>query len=68
MFDKRAVFPLSIYCGGEHGYHGICLALPSIVGEAGVERVITHGLDEDERAGLAVCAEEMNRIIGALKE
>ncbi|HOO70540.1 MAG TPA: malate dehydrogenase [Spirochaetota bacterium] len=68
VFDKRAVFPLSIYCGGEHGYHGICLALPSVVGESGVERVITHGLDEEERGMLAVCAEEMSRIIGTLKK
>lgn len=66
-FNKRAVFPLDIYCRGEYGYHDICLALPAVVGDGGVHRVITHDLDRDERGMLDICAGEMNDIIKNLR-
>jgi malate dehydrogenase len=66
VFNKRAVFPLSIYCDGQYGYHNICLALPAIVGDSGIHRIITDDLDREERGMLDVCADEMEKIIGSL--
>ncbi|WP_028893367.1 malate dehydrogenase [Syntrophorhabdus aromaticivorans] len=68
VFNKRAVFPLSIYCNGEFGHHDICLALPAIVGDGGIHRIITYDLDREERRMLDVCADEMKRIIGSLRK
>ncbi|OPY82121.1 MAG: Malate dehydrogenase [Syntrophorhabdus sp. PtaU1.Bin153] len=68
VFNKRAVFPLSIYCNGEFGHHDICLALPAVVGDGGIHRIITYDLDREERRMLDVCADEMKRIIGSLRK
>jgi malate dehydrogenase len=68
IFNKKAVFPLSIYCKGEYGYHDICLALPSVVGENGVQRVITHDIDQAERGMLDICANEIKDIIRNLRK
>lgn len=67
IFNKRSVFPLSIYCNGEYGYNDICLALPAVVGDGGVHRVITHDLNLNERGILNICADEIKNIIGNLR-
>jgi malate dehydrogenase len=67
VFNKCAIFPLSIPCNGEYGYNDICLALPSVVGDNGVHRVITHDLDRDERVMLDQCANEIINIIKNLR-
>ena len=59
VFNKRAVFPLSVWCRGEYGHHDICLALPAVVGEGGVHRLVVPDLDEDERRMLDACVVEM---------
>lgn len=64
--NKRMVFPLNICCNGEYGYHDMCLALPAVVGDGGVHRIITCDLDSDERCLLDVCAAEIKDIIKTL--
>ena len=66
-FNKRAVFPLDICCNGEYGYRDICLALPAVVGDGGVHRIITCDLDSDERCLLDACAAEIKNIIKNLR-
>ena len=57
--DRHAVFPLSVPCNGQYGYHDTCLALPCSVGLNGVESVIEIKLDDKQRQALDICASEI---------
>jgi len=67
IFNRLGVFPLSTYCRGEYGHSGICLALPSVVGHNGIERVLEVTLDDTEKSALNLCAEEVKKIISGIK-
>jgi malate dehydrogenase len=62
-FNRREIFPLSVIPNGEYGYRGIPLALPSVVDESGVRRIIEISLDKTERARLEDCAAGMEEVI-----
>lgn len=66
VFNRLGTFPLSVYCAGEYGYEGICLALPSVVGQQGIGRILEIDLDEEERAALNICACAMTEITHVL--
>ena len=44
---------------GEYGIKDVCLSLPCVVGETGVERIISADLEKPERAALADSAEKL---------
>ena len=46
--DERAVIPI----GSFNPAYGVTLSLPSIVGQAGVERILEPSLSEEEKQGL----------------
>jgi len=62
VFNRLGTFPLSVFCRGEYGYEGINLALPSVVGQNGISRVLEIDLDEGDREALDVCASAMTEI------
>lgn len=59
VFNRLGVFPLSVYCRGEYGYDGICLALPAVAGQNGIERVLEIDLDDNDKVALQVCADSL---------
>lgn len=63
ILNKRTIYPLSVFCSGEYGYHNICLALPSVIGEQGIHRVVDINLDDQNRALLDKCAQNVTDII-----
>lgn len=65
--DRKKVFPVSIKVAGEYGYRDICLALPCIVDESGVRKVIELELNEQERNALNACAMSITSQIESLK-
>jgi L-lactate dehydrogenase len=61
--DERAVLPVS----ARHAFDGVgdvCLSLPSVVGRAGVERVLDVPMSDAERAGLEASARAIGEVIG----
>jgi L-lactate dehydrogenase len=46
--DERAVIPV----GSFNPAYGVTLSLPSIVGRAGVERILEPSMSEEEKQGL----------------
>lgn len=64
--NKQDVFPVSVWCNGEYGYHDICLSLPAIIGENGVLRILEIDLDQEEKKLLDVCAEKISDITKSL--
>ena len=60
--DQHAILPVSTVMDGVMGLADVALSLPSVVGRAGVERVLPVELDEDERARLAASAETLRTV------
>lgn len=55
--DEHSVLPVSSVLSGQHGIDGIALSLPTVVGRAGIERVLEVPLNDDELAALHRSAE-----------
>jgi malate dehydrogenase len=67
VFNRLGIFPLSVYCSGEYGYRDICLALPSVVGQEGISRILEIDLDDNEHAALMTCATAMDEVIQSIR-
>jgi malate dehydrogenase len=67
VFNRLGTFPLSVYCKGYYGYEGICLSLPSVVGQNGIKRVLEIELSREEKADLENCASVIREVIKDLQ-
>jgi L-lactate dehydrogenase len=54
--DEHRVLPVTSRLDGIHGLSGVCLSMPSVVGRAGVERVLATPLSAEERDQLVASA------------
>lgn len=59
IFNQKRVFPVSTY----QERFGVCLSLPVVIGENGVERVLGVPLDENEGKKLLSSAERLNNAL-----
>jgi L-lactate dehydrogenase len=66
--DERVVLPVSSRLNGPPGLPGICMSMPCMVGAAGIERVLTPAMSEDEAAGLAASAAKLRTAFEALQQ
>ena len=66
MRDEKAVLSVSTLLTGQYGIADIFLSLPCILGAAGVERVLSPDLTDDERAGLLASASVLTKALMAL--
>jgi L-lactate dehydrogenase len=57
--NERTILPVSSRQDGPPGLAGVCMSMPSIIGAAGVERVLIPMMSDDEAAGLAASAEKL---------
>ena len=64
--NEKSVLPVSVVLDGEYGLREVCLGVPAIVGEAGVERVLHSDLAPAERAALERSADILKRAIAQL--
>ena len=56
--DLHRILPVSLVLTGEYGLSGVALSLPCVVGAAGIERVLTPQLTEDENQVLLTSAQQ----------
>lgn len=64
--DERRIYSVSALLHGEYGLTDVCLALPRLVGRAGVLSTIPVPLDGAETQGLAASSDEVRRTISSL--
>jgi len=50
--NELSVLTVSTLLDGEYGLHGVCLSVPCILGQGGVERIVTGTLANEEEEGL----------------
>jgi malate dehydrogenase len=49
ILDKKLVIPVSAMLEGEYGVSNLCIGVPAVIGDGGVERVIELSLDDFEQ-------------------
>lgn len=59
IFNQKIVVPLSTYIPA----YDICLSMPAVLGENGIEQVLTLPLSEDEQQQLAHSAQQLRKLL-----
>ncbi|WP_251518907.1 MULTISPECIES: malate dehydrogenase [Staphylococcus] len=66
--DQKRLLPTISYLDGEYGYSDICLGVPTILGENGIERVVELKLSTEEQEQLKVSADSVTEVKQSLKQ
>ena len=64
--DEHAVLPVSVLPRGEYGLSELALSLPSVLGHAGVEKVLEIPLSPEESRALMASADRIHEVIRTL--
>ena len=60
--------PISVSLNGEYGLDGLCLSIPTIVGNKGAEQVLEISLSDEEKEKLKKSAEELKAVLAQIKD
>lgn len=63
---ERSILPLSSVLTGQFGITDVALSLPCVVSQAGIERVIEVGLDDDEAHRLHTSAQTLRETLASV--
>ncbi len=65
--NEHSILTVSLVLQGEYGIDNVCLSVPCVVGEGGVERIITAPLSEAEQANLEASAKMLRGALDSLR-
>ncbi len=65
--DEHSILTVSLLLQGEYDIDNICLSVPCVVGQTGVERIITASLSENEQLAFKASAETLQEILDDIK-
>lgn len=65
--DQRTVLTVSVCMRGEYGVDGLCMSIPCVVGQRGVEGRIVPDLSDDELAAMARSADVLRESVDGLE-
>lgn len=66
--DQKRLLPSIALLEGEYGFSDICLGVPTILGEQGIERIVELELSEEEQTQLKVSADSVVEVKQSLKQ
>ncbi len=66
--DSHTVAPVSVSLNGEYGLSGLCLSIPTIIGNKGAEQVLEINLSEEEKEKLNKSAAELKEVLAQIKD
>ena len=64
--DEHAVLPVSSLMQGEFGLNDLCLSIPTVIGQNGVEKVVDIYLNNDENDKLQSSARALKEVLDDL--
>lgn len=64
VFDQKRVLPCAVLLRGEYGQEDIYMGVPVVIGENGVEKIITMELAAEEKAQLEESASRIRATLG----
>ena len=65
--NRKRILPCVAILDGEYGQKGICMGVPVILGDHGMEKVVELDLNKEEKAEFNRSAEQVRTDIGRLK-
>lgn len=65
--DYRSVLSVSTLMTGQYGVKDICLSLPCVVGENGIEEVLTLSMNQEEEEGFHASASKLKSTLQAMQ-
>jgi L-lactate dehydrogenase len=66
--NYRSVLSVSSLMTGQYGINDICLSLPCVVGENGIEEILTVTMNAEEQEGLRASAEKLKTTLRTLHQ
>lgn len=67
LSNQRRMIPCSALLEGEYGEYDVCLGVPCIIGQNGIEEIIELSLNEDEKLKFKIAAEAVRKVNKELK-
>lgn len=64
--DEHSVLPVSCYLNGHYGLANLCIGVPAIVGNQGIEKVLEIPLNEEEQEKLLNSVKTLKNVISDL--
>jgi malate dehydrogenase len=61
--NTHAILPVSLRLEGEYGVKGLCVGVPAMIGQDGVEKIIEVRLTDDEKRAFAAAIDELKAAI-----
>jgi L-lactate dehydrogenase len=68
LLDKKEVLTVSTLVSEYYGINDVCLSMPAVVGNGGIERVLKPQLADDERDKLLHSAAILNDVLASVKD
>ena len=65
--DQKKMFPCSAFLEGEYGLNDICIGVPVILGENGIEKIVEIDLNDAEKAKMQESAAGVTKTNGLLE-
>ena len=65
--DEHSVLPVSCYIDGNYGLYDLCIGVPAIVGNQGIEKVLDIPLSDEENSRLSASVETLKCVISGLE-
>ena len=66
--NQRSVLTVSTLLEGEYGINQVCLSVPCLVAQQGVEKIMEGKLDASEHEALSRCAQVLQQTLGDLNK
>lgn len=66
--DSHTVVPISVSLNGEYGLEGLCLSIPTVLGNKGAEQILEINLSEEEMKLLRKSADELKEVLAQIEE
>lgn len=64
--DEKSILPVTTYLNGHYDLDDICLSVPAVIGQNGVEHVLDIPLNEDESRRLQMSAQKISNYLKTL--
>lgn len=64
--DEHSVLPVSCFLEGQYGLNNLCIGVPAIVGNKGIEKVIEIPLSKEENKNLVNSVKTLKNVISEL--
>jgi len=68
LFNLKRILPCAVFLRGEYGQEDIYMGVPAVIGELGVENIITTKLSNDEKRQLDGSASKIRALLDIVRQ